>query len=76
MERARMRDNAWTGYTEWLTPVRVAAELDVEYHRVLDWIARDDDPLPAVLIAGNRRSRRVNRKELNEWLQRNSKRVN
>ena len=71
-----MRENAWTGYTEWMTPVRVAAELDVEYHRVLDWITRDEDPLPAHLLDGNTRKRRVFREELNEWLKRNSRRVN
>ena len=72
MERARMRDNEWLGYTEWLKPKRVADELGVDYHRVLEWLRREEDPLPAVLIDGNRRTMHVPRKELNRWIERNS----
>ena len=72
MERARISETAWLGYTDWLRPTRVAAELGVDYKRVLRWLEREADPLPAVYIDGNRRERHVNRKELNEWIERNS----
>ena len=76
MERARNRDTQWLGYTEWLTPPRVAAELGVEYKRVLEWIGREEDPLPAVLIDGNRKKKHVRREELNSWLIRHSASAN
>lgn len=72
MERARISETAWLGYTDWLRPTRVAAELGVDYKRVLRWLEREADPLPAVYIDGNRRERHINRKELNEWIERNS----
>ena len=76
MERMRMRDTAWLGYTDWLKPQRVAAELGADYHRVLEWIKRKEDPLPAVKLDGNRRTMHVNREELNKWLERNSTAIN
>lgn len=75
MERARMRDNAWQGFTEWLTPMRVSQELEVDYHRVLSWLKREKDPLPSVLLDGNKKQSRIKREELNKWIERNSKPV-
>lgn len=76
MERARMRESAWTGYTEWLKPERVAAELGTDYKRVLAWVKRQEDPLPAVRLDGNRRTMHIRREELNSWIERNSTAIN
>ena len=44
MEKTRVP--AWAGWTEWLNPPRVAAELAVSYGTVLAWTRREIDPLP------------------------------
>lgn len=62
----------WQGYTEWLSATRVASELEMDVKRVREWAKRMDDPLPVVFIDGNRRQWRVWRKDLNEWIARNS----
>ena len=62
----------WEGYTEWLSAPRVASELEMDVKRVREWPKRLDDPLPVVFIDGNRRQWRVRRKDLDEWILRNS----
>lgn len=62
----------WQGYTEWLSATRVAEELGIDVKRVREWAARKRDPLPVRYIDGNRRQWRVRRKELDEWILRNS----
>lgn len=62
----------WEGYTEWLSATRVASELGIDVRRVREWAKRMDDPLPVVFIDGNRRQWRVRRKEMDDWLMRNS----
>lgn len=62
----------WQGYTEWLSATRVASELGIDVRRVREWAKRMDDPLPVVFIDGNRRQWRVRRKEMDDWLMRNS----
>ena len=69
MEKTRVP--AWTGWTEWLNPPRVAAELSVSYGTVLAWTKREIDPLPMWYPPGNRKQGRVRRDELNEWIERN-----
>lgn len=58
--------------TDWLSAKRVAAELGMNYHDVLAWAKRRDDPLPARCIGGNRKQWRVRRCDLDEWIMRNS----
>lgn len=58
--------------TEWLTLNDIARELSMDYKRVRSWIKREDDPLPAFLIDGNKKQVRVYRPTLNEWIVRNS----
>lgn len=65
------RSPSWTGYTEWLNPPRVAAELSVSYGTVLAWTKRADDPLPMWYPPGNRKQGRVYRPDLNDWALRN-----
>ena len=60
------------GYTEWLSATRVASELGIAVRRVREWAKRMDDPLPVVFLDGNRRQLRLRRKELDEWILRNS----
>ena len=50
----------------------VASELEMDVKRVRELAKRMDDQLPVVLIDGNRRQWRVRRKDLNEWIARNS----
>lgn len=76
MERSRISETAWLGYTDYLKPTRVAAELGVDYKRVLGWIQREDDPLPAIYLDGNRRTMHIRRKELDAWIERNSIAIN
>ena len=44
----------------------------MDVKRVREWEKNMDDTLPVVLIDGNRRQWRVRRKDLNEWIARNS----
>ena len=70
-----MSDTVHASYlmqTEWLSVRQVAAELSLDYTRVLNWTKRKDDPLPARLVDGNRKQARVFRPELNDWIMRNS----
>ena len=60
------------GYTEWLSATMVASELEMDVKRVREWAKRMDDPLPVRYIDGNRRQWRVRRKDMDEWLMRNS----
>lgn len=62
----------WQGYTEWLSATRVASELGVDAKRVRGWAARKSDPLPVRYIDGNRRQWRVRRRDMDEWILRNS----
>ena len=62
----------WQGYTEWLSAPRMAEELGMDVGRVRSWATRRDDPLPVRYIDGNRRQWRVRRKEMDDWLMRNS----
>lgn len=50
----------------------VANELEMDVKLVREWAKRMDDTLPVVFIDGNRRQWRVLRKDLNEWIARNS----
>ena len=50
----------------------VASELEMDVKRVREWAKMMDDPLTVVFIDGNRRQWRVRRKDLNEWIARNS----
>lgn len=63
----------WNGYTDWLQPQRVAAELRVDPKKVYDWAERKYDPLPVYLPDGNDKQWRVYRPDLNAWLKRNWK---
>lgn len=65
-------DSQYSVPTEWLSLQDVARELRMDYKRVREWVKRDDDPLPAVLIDGNTKQARVYRRDLNEWIWRNS----
>lgn len=65
-------DSQYSVPTEWLSLQDVARELRMDYKRVREWAKRDDDPLPAVLIDGNTKQARVYRRDLNEWIWRNS----
>lgn len=65
-------DSQYSVSTEWLSLQDVARELRMDYKRVREWVKRDDDPLPAVLIDGNTKQARVYRCDLNEWIWRNS----
>lgn len=58
--------------SEWLSLPEVARELGMDYKRVREWTNRKEDPLPARLIDGNKKQKRVYRPHLNEWLFRNS----
>ena len=62
----------WQGYTEWLSATMVANELEMDVKRVLELAKRMYDQLPVVFIDGNRRQWMVRRKDLNEWIARNS----
>ena len=55
-----------------MSATMVANELEMDVKRVLELAKRMDDPLPVVFIDGNRRQWRVRRKDLNEWIARNS----
>ena len=65
-------DSQYSVPTEWLSLQDVARELRMDYKRVREWVKRDDDPLPAALIDGNTKQVRVYRRDLNEWIWRNS----
>ncbi len=62
----------YTVTSEWLSLAEVARELGMDYKRVLGWTRRDEDPLPARLIEGNKKQARVYRPALNDWIIRNS----
>lgn len=62
----------WQGYTEWLSATRMAEELGMDVGRVRSWATRRDDPLPVRYIDGNSRQWRVRRKDMDDWLMRNS----
>lgn len=44
----------------------------MDVKRVREWAKMMDDQLPVVFIDGNRRQLLVRRKDLNEWIARNS----
>ena len=44
----------------------------MDVKRVSEWAKMMDDKLPVVFIDGNRRQLLVRRKDLNEWIARNS----
>lgn len=73
MEKARVPE--WTGWTDWLSAPRVAAELGVSYNSVLAWARRRDDPLPVRYPPGNRKQWRVRRSDMDEWIERNWERA-
>lgn len=58
--------------TEWLTIAQAARELGMDYKRILKLTKREEDPLPARLIDGNKKQARIYRPFLNEWVLRNS----
>ena len=47
-----------------------------DYHTVLGWMRRPDDPLPYYRAPGQTKNYRIKRKELEEWLERNMSRIN
>lgn len=70
-----MSDTVQASYlmrTEWLTFRQVADEIGMDYERVRAWAKQKTDPLPAHLIAGNKKQARIFRPELNAWILRNS----
>lgn len=65
----------WIGYTDWLTPDRISAELHIDVKTVREWPRRSIDPLPVWMPPGHTKQWRAYRKDMDEWIKRNWKEI-